>query len=405
MASSIKVVLRKKASQDGTFPLALRITQDRKSTYTYLGHSIRETEWDAIAEKVKKSHPNSTRLNNLILAKKIDISNKLIDLQSQQKDTSVDAIRRQIKPKAGNSFFAQSSLYIENMRKEGKYNRVLTEEARLKHFRSFLNDGDITFLEIDVPLLNRFRAYLKSERKVSERTIINHLILIRTVYNQAIAGNIVDRKHYPFGKGKIVIKFPDSVKIGLTPKEVKALENLDLSDNEYYNHARNLWLIAFYFAGMRVSDILRLKWSDFQDDRLHYTMGKNKKAGSLKTPDKVLSIISQYRKQPQKHDLVFPELKVLDDLSDTYNVQRKISYAVKRLNTALEEIVKRAEITKPVTMHIARHTFGNISGDKIPVQMLQKLYRHSSITTTIGYQANFANKTADDALDAVLQME
>ncbi|GAL82102.1 hypothetical protein JCM19274_2813 [Algibacter lectus] len=25
-------------------------------------------------------------------------------------------------------------------------------------------------------------------------------------------------------------------------------------------------------------------------------------------------------------------------------------------------------------MHIARHSFGNISGDKIPIQMLQKLY-------------------------------
>jgi hypothetical protein len=53
-------------------------------------------------------------------------------------------------------------------------------------------------------------------------------------------------------------------------------------------------------------------------------------------------------------------------------------------------------------MHISRHTFGNISGEKIPVQMLQKLYRHSNITTTIGYQANFTNKTADDALEAVI---
>lgn len=52
-------------------------------------------------------------------------------------------------------------------------------------------------------------------------------------------------------------------------------------------------------------------------------------------------------------------------------------------------------------MHIARHTFGNIAGDKIPVQMLQKLYRHSSILTTIGYQANFMHQESDDAIDAV----
>lgn len=51
---------------------------------------------------------------------------------------------------------------------------------------------------------------------------------------------------------------------------------------------------------------------------------------------------------------------------------------------------------------ITRHTFGNLSNDKIPIQMLQKLYRHSSIATTIGYQANFMHKDADDALDAVI---
>ena len=53
-------------------------------------------------------------------------------------------------------------------------------------------------------------------------------------------------------------------------------------------------------------------------------------------------------------------------------------------------------------MHIARHSFGNISGDKIPIQMLQKLYRHSSITTTVNYQSNFMHKETDDALEKVV---
>lgn len=403
MASSIKAVLRKKKNQDNTYPLALRVTKDRKSTYLYLGYSLLEDQWDAKQQKVKK-HPNAERLNNLILHRKAEVSNEVITLQTQQKDVSVRAIRKHIKPKGENSFFVQASLFIENMNKEGKYNRVKTDETRIKHFKEFLNGVDITFAEIDTILLNRFRAYLKSTRNVSERTIINHLIVIRTIYNHAIKGNLVDPKHYPFGKGKISIKFPDSIKIGLVPNEVKKLEQLNLADDDYLNHARNLWLVAFYFAGMRVSDVLQMKWSDFHDDRLHYTMGKNRKSGSLKVPEKVQSILNQYKNQPIKNDLIFPELKVLDSIDDLYNVQRKTSYAVKRLNKALIIVAQRAKITKPITMHIARHTFGNISGDKIPVQMLQKLYRHSNITTTIGYQSNFINKTADDALDAVLQM-
>jgi integrase len=406
MASSIKAVLRlNKPAKDNTYPLAIRIIKDRKTTHVHLGYNLASADWDAIAQKVKRSHPNSARLNNLILKKRTELSDDLLELQTHVKELSMNAIRKQIKPKESKSFFALASQLIENMRHEGKYNRVQTDEVRIKHFREFLGGADITFPEIDVPLLTRFRAYLKGTRRIGERTIINHLIVIRTIYNHAIAGNLVDQKYYPFGKGKISIKFPDSIKIGLVPDEVKRLEQIDLSDNDYLNHTRNIWLVSFYFAGMRVSDVLRMKWSDFQDDRMHYTMGKNKKAGSLKTPDKVLHIIGQYKDQSKKHDLIFPELKVLDDASDSYHVQRKISYAVKRLNTALIVISERAGITKPVTLHIARHTFGNISGDKIPVQMLQKLYRHSNITTTIGYQSNFINKTADDALDAVLQME
>lgn len=403
MASSVKALLRHDKEQNGTYPLAIRVTKDRKVTYFHLGFTLRENQWDAAAQQAKKNYPNSARLNNLINARKAELSSTLLELETRDKDVSVKAVRQQLKPKEHGSFFKLAAQFIENMRKEGKYNRVPTEETRLKHFKEFLKGADITFAEIDVALLNRFRAYLKSIQKVGERTIINHLILIRTIYNQAISAQLIDRKNYPFGKGKITIKFPDSIKIGLTAKEVSQLERLDLSDAPYDNHARNIWLVAYYFAGMRVSDVLRLKWSDFQDDRLYYMMGKNQKAGSLKTPAKVTAILDQYRAGPPKHDLIFPELKVLEDLSDTYNAQRKISYAVKRINTALAEVAKKAEINKALTLHIARHTFGNISGDKIPVQMLQKLYRHSSITTTISYQGNFVFKDVDDALDAVLE--
>ena len=35
-------------------------------------------------------------------------------------------------------------------------------------------------------------------------------------------------------------------------------------------------------------------------------------------------------------------------------------------------------------MHISRHSFGEQAGDKIAPQILQKLYRHTALTTTLG---------------------
>lgn len=402
--ASAKIVLRKKQNKDGTFPLAIRITKDRKSTYFYLGKNVKESQWDPLQQHVKKSHPNSSRLNNFLLKKQAEANNNFLELETEKSDISIQSVRKLLKPSSNrNSFFVHAGTYLENLKNSGKYNRISAEKPRIERFKEFLKGEDISFQDITVPLLIRFRIYLKSTRKITERTVVNHLIVIRTIFNQAIQENIVDQKFYPFGKDKVRIKFPDSHKIGLTPDEVKRIEELEFENDSSLNHARNLWLFSFYFAGMRVSDVLRLKWSDFQNDRLHYTMGKNAKGGSLKIPEKAMKILSQYENQKGgKNDFIFPDLKMIEDIGNTYEVQKKIANAVKKLDSLLPEVARLAGIEKPFTMHIARHTFGNISGEKIPIQMLQKLYRHSSILTTIGYQANFIHKDADEALDAVL---
>lgn len=399
--ASVKIILRKKPNKDGTHSLALQIIKDRKNSISHLGHSIEKKYWDEATGRIKKTHPNSARLNNFLTKKLTEAEDKLLELESQKQDHSHKSIKENIINKRGKSFFALADIYLDNLRQRGKYNRITSEEPRIKHFREFLKNADITFQEITVMLLSRYRAYLAGTRKVSERTIINHLIIIRTIYNLAIKSNIADPKHYPFGKDKVPIKFPQSIKIGLTKAEVETIEKIEL-DNPNYNHARNVWLFSFYLAGMRVSDVLKLTWDDFQDMRLHYAMGKNQKAGSLKTPEKALEILKQYRHREGEYQTVFPELDRIEDLDNQYDVQRITSYENKKLNTALKEVAAKANINKKLTMHIARHTFGNISGDTIPIQMLQRLYRHSSITTTIGYQANFIHKDADDALEAVI---
>jgi integrase len=183
---------------------------------------------------------------------------------------------------------------LHNLKETGKYNRYTADKPRVSHFKDFLNGSDIAFSDITISLLEQFKVYLKSVLKIGDRTIMNHLVVVRSVFSQAMKAGIVDVRFYPFGAGKIQIKFPDSLKIGLSPEEVKAIEQADLPIGSNAHHARNLWLFSFYLAGMRVSDVFRLKWSDIHGDRLHYSMGKNAKGGSLKVPEKVLEILSQY---------------------------------------------------------------------------------------------------------------
>ncbi|MGA9588663.1 MAG: tyrosine-type recombinase/integrase, partial [Salegentibacter sp.] len=150
------------------------------------------------------------------------------------------------------------------------------------------------------------------------------------------------------------------------------------------------------------TDIIQLKWSYLNDDRLYYRMKKNDKLVSLTIPLKARKILDSYLLiKSEESDLVFPELRGID-LNDDILVRTRVKTVTRNFNRQLGRIAKQLGIEKKLTMHIARHSFGNISGDKIPIQMLQKLYRHSSVTTTMMYQSNFINQETDKALNDVL---
>ena len=131
-------------------------------------------------------------------------------------------------------------------------------------------------------------------------------------------------------------------------------------------------------------------------------MGKNQKVVSLKIPEKANLIIENNRKIKEKDSsYVFPYLKDKDG-DDEKIINSKTRSSNAKINKQLAKVVKKLDINKKVTMHISRHSFGQIAGDKIPPQLLQKLYRHSDLKTTIGYQASFIHKDVDGALSDIL---
>ncbi|WP_423818007.1 site-specific integrase [Salinimicrobium sp. TIG7-5_MAKvit] len=402
MNSSASITLRKKPNKKGFNPLAIRITKFRKSSYLYIGHYIDSIYWDETKSIVKKSHPNAPHLNNLLLTKLAQTNKFLLELQAEGKDFSAAQIKNEILfLHSDKNFFDIADSHIEEIKANNKFGRLTVDRAYIGHIASFVKSRQLSFKDLNENFLRKYITYLRNTKRLSERTIANHLVLIRLLFNKAIRQGLIDRKFYPFGKDKIKIKFPETRKIGLTIQEVKSIENLNnLTEEE--NHTRNVWLFSFYLAGIRVADVLKIRWSDIYDNRIHYTMNKNSKLVSLQLPDKIHSILNQYIQYKRgADDFVFPELKVVAP-NDQKQIYAKAKIANKWLNAHLREIARKAGITKKLTMHISRHSFGNIAGDKIPVQMLQQLYRHSSVTTTMMYQSYFISQETDKALNNVV---
>ncbi|MGY3213969.1 tyrosine-type recombinase/integrase [Mucilaginibacter sp. HD30] len=421
--ATVDFYIWKRPKKDGKYAISVRITINRKASYIVTGQKLDSLDqWDEKRQCVKKTHPNSARLNNYLRAELAKANDKALEMETKGQ-ASAKEVKFGLKPiEEQHTYFNEiADRYLEDHKLCGNYDAYKTDTGRLKRFYEMTNGGKITFPEITVELLQRYLVHLRAAKRfrynanspvkpLSERSITNHMILIRTIYNRAITAKKASKDDYPFGaKGKIAIKITGAGKMGLDETEIKKLEELDLSHHlPIYNDARNIWLTEFYFAGMRVTDCLLLKWPDFQNGRLYYQMSKNGEHGSVKVPAKALTIINQYRqgcndRENNKHNLVFPLLQELPSLDDRYELRRKIGAVVKRLNKTMGAIMEMIGSTKSASQHKARHSFAQRAEEKeIHPKVLQKMYRHESVLTTMKYQSNFSFSKADEAIDAVL---
>ncbi|SFN65306.1 tyrosine-type recombinase/integrase [Salegentibacter flavus] len=441
--ASIKIVRRRnKQKKDGTAPLALRISENYKTNYKFLGQYLLEKDWDSVAGKVKRTYPNHKKLNNFLM-KKLTEAN---DLYFDSKDESITPKQAKQKlkgPGGSKSFFLVAAERVKRKYDRGTFSVAKSELSILYNIEEFLmlkssspkkkvtsdikqrrkdrvsksRKGEYSFMDginhfkknktlkfrdIDQAFIEKYKTFCSVYLNQKTRTITNQLIFIRTLFNIAIKDGIVASKFYPFAGEKERIRIGSSNKIGLTIKEIEKIESLRFEPQSSIWHTHNVWLIAFYFAGIRISDVVKLRWSDFNDNRLYYIMNKNEKPLSLKIPDKANTILNYYRKnQAENNGYVFPFLKDAN-YKDEEDIFRKTRNATKLFNKYLKRIASQCEIDKNLSNHIARHSFGNIAGDKIHPLMLQKLYRHSDLKTTLNYQANFIHRDADDALDSVI---
>lgn len=440
--AAIKIVRRKnKQRKDGTAPLALRISKDYQTNYCFLGQYVLEKDWDNDKGQVKRSHPNAQRLNNFLMKKLTeanDVSMEINDrISSKEMKKKVKGAGRKI------SFFTIAADRIGSKYALGTFSVAKAELSILYNLEEYLNlksnsskeeiiagikrrrkerisagrkseksftdsvqyfkkNKSLNFQDINESLLDKYKNFCSVYLNQKNRTIANQLIFIRTLYNMAIKDGLVAVKFYPFAGDKEKIRIGSGHKIGLTVEEIERIELLNFEKETSIWHTHNVWLLAFYFAGIRISDIIQLKWLDFKDERLFYTMNKNAKPLSLKVPDKAAIILQEYKRQKnQNNGYVFPFLRKAD-CNNAEEIFVKSRNATSLFNKYLKRIAKQCNIEKNLSNHIARHSFGNIAGDKIHPLMLQKLYRHSDLKTTLNYQANFIHKDADEALDSVI---
>jgi site-specific recombinase XerD len=174
-------------------------------------------------------------------------------------------------------------------------------------------------------------------------------------------------------------------KLALSSAELRRLEEKTFSIDRI-SQVRDIFLFSCY-TGLAYIDAKQLKSSDIGpgvDGELWILSSRQKTDGETNIPllPKALEILATYRYHPQCQN----SGTVLPMLSN------------QKMNSYLKEIADLCGIEKPLTYHIARHTFATTVTlvNKVPIETVSKLFGHASIKQTQDYAKIVEEKISED---------
>lgn len=199
---------------------------------------------------------------------------------------------------------------------------------------------------------------------------------------------------------KMTLKTETTKRSYLLEDEVKLIEELDLSKTPGYKLTRDMFIFACYSGGVRISDLLVLRWRDISEGRLLISMKKTGGTQMVKLPQKALEILELYHTdQSTLESFIFPYVTSDKDIDTPLKLHDYVGKKTSLCNKNLKEIADLAKIAKKITFHVSRHSFATIALRKgMRIEYVSKLLGHSDLKETQIY-AKVINEELDKAMD------
>lgn len=382
--------------------LLLRITVDRKHSRIKLDYSVYPDYFNKNPRQnlyVRAKHPRAARINKYLDDKIQEAKEAAERIAKAGKLVTAANIKKELGRPKVISFYELTEKKISNMKKNSQVSNAQRYSVLLNKIKEMRHDKDLYLQEVDKDFLEKYCSYCKKLGN-SDSTIHANMRIIRTMINEAISSGILKYDANPFLSYKL--KLGSKGKERLTAEEIASIEKLEFPESTLLFHVKNVFLFSFYCAGIRVSDLLMMKWSNIVKGRLVYRMYKTKMDHSVKLWDKPLAILEYYRENEDPENFIFPFFDNRFDYTDPAFLHNQISAKTALINKYLKKIATLAEIDKRITTHTARHSFADIARQKTNnLYNLSKTLGHSSLKITEAYLASFDEKAVDDTLDEV----
>ncbi len=170
--------------------------------------------------------------------------------------------------------------------------------------------------------------------------------------------------------GMTTVREPRRLPVVLSPDEVARL--LDAAPGLKYRAA----LSVAYGAGLRASEVVSLKLSDIDSERMviRVEQGKGRKDRYAMLSEPLLHLLRAYWKASRPQGWLFPGQNPVNPLT------------TRQLRRAFDGAKEAAGIEKRVSLHTLRHCFAtHLLEQKVDIRVIQVLLGHSKLDTTARY--------------------
>lgn len=246
----------------------------------------------------------------------------------------------------------------------GKYVKMYSEDLKFKKY----SENTIKNYASQVDLfLKHFNNSVTKPSEISEKSIKQYLMLAQTTNSMKHRISAIKLFYELTGKQPLkfkYIKYPKSEKH--LPQVIDA-DYLRLKINRITNLKHKAIIMLAYSVGLRVSEVINLKISDIDSQRMIISINQAKGKKDRVTPLSlnVLNTLREYYKEFKPKIFLF-------------NGDKKPQYS----ETSCNQIVKKY-LGKKYHFHLLRHScFTALLENGTDLRIIQKLAGHSSSKTT-----------------------
>lgn len=292
---------------------------------------------------------------------------------------------------------------ISRLRQNGKIRTSETYKATLNSFRKFLADrserscgqaaDDIMLDSISSETMEAYEAWHRA-RGVAPNTISFYTRILRAVYNRAVENDTIGDRN-PFRH--VYTGVDKTVKRALPLDIIRKIKSLDLASEPALDYARDMFLMSFYLRGMSFIDMAFLKKNDLRNGYVVYRRRKTGQQLTIAWTKEMQFILDKYPENLS--DYMLPIIR--HHSSNERSTYRNAAY---NINHNLKKIASMVEVTIPLTLYVARHSWASAAKAKgIPLSVISEGMGHDSEATTHIYLASLDTSVVDHANSIILK--